>query len=32
MAGQEEGEEMGQSSSCHPGHLEEVEGEIQERD
>lgn len=28
MAHQEEGPEVGQSSCCHPEHLEEVEGKI----
>lgn len=28
MAHQEEGPQMGQSSCCHPEHMEEVEGKI----
>lgn len=28
MAHQEEGPEVGQSSCCHPEHLEEVEGKM----
>lgn len=32
VAGQEEAEEMGSSSCCHPEHLEKVEGEIHKSD
>lgn len=32
VAGQEEAEEVGQSSGCHPEHLEKVEGEISKSD